>query len=75
MFEKIKTIMTDELQLDADITESSVLSEIGVNSLELADLVMHCEDDFGIEVGDDDIRGFVTVGDVVKYVEEKSAAV
>ena len=73
MFEKIKTIMTEELQLDADITEASVLSEIGVNSL--ADLVMHCEDDFGIEVGDDDIREFVTVGDVVRYVEEKAAAV
>lgn len=74
MFEKIKTILTDELQVNAEITEESELSDLGINSLELADLVMHCEDDFGIQIGDDDIRKFITVGDLVKYIEDKTAA-
>ena len=63
MFEKIKKLLVDELQVSGDITEDSALAELGVNSLELADLVMHCEDD--------DIRTFITVGDLVRFLESK----
>ena len=71
MFETLKNILVEELQLDADEIkpESELANDLGINSIELADLVMLCEDRFGIEINDDDIRGFTTVGDVVKYLE------
>ena len=71
MYEKFVALLVDELQIDSeDITMDSELSaDLGINSIELADLVMLCEDKFGIEINDDDIRKFTTVGDVVKYLE------
>ncbi len=75
MFEKLKEILVDELQLDADsITmESELSNDLGINSIELADLVMLCEDKFDIEIQDDDIHNFVTVEDVVRYLEKIAA--
>jgi acyl carrier protein len=71
MYEKIKALLVDELQIDADdITpESKLSSDLGINSIELADLIMLCEDKFGIEIRDEDMHKFVTVGDVVKYLK------
>ena len=71
MYEKFVRLLVDELQIDeADITMDAELSnDLGINSIELADLVMQCEEKFGIEIQDDDIRQFTTVGDVVEYLE------
>ena len=71
MFEKVKDLLVEELQIDeADITLDAKLStDLGINSIELADLVMLCEDKFGIEIKDDDIHNLTTVGDVVSYLE------
>ncbi len=70
MFEKVKSILVDELQLnESDITpEAELVNDLGINSLELADLVMVCEEKFNIEIKDDDIRKFLTVGDIVEYL-------
>ena len=72
MFEKIKELLIDELQVDADkITlEAELANDLGVNSLDLADMILLCEERFGIEISDDDIHKFITVGDVVKHLEE-----
>jgi len=74
MFEKVKALLMDELQIDeADITLDAELSgDLGINSIELADLVMLCEDNFKIEIKDDDIPNLVTVGDVVSYLEKNA---
>jgi len=71
MYDKFVDLLVEELQLDRnDITMDSELSnDLGINSIELADLVMLCEDKFGIEIKDDDIRKFTTVADVVEYLE------
>ena len=47
----------------------SSMTMLIINSIELADLVMICEEKFGITIEDDDIRKFTTVGDVVSYLE------
>ncbi len=72
MFETLKAILVEELQLDADeITmESELANDLGINSIELADLIMLCEDKFGVEIEDEDIHKFVTIADVVTYLEE-----
>ena len=69
--ETLKALLAEELQLDPEeITmESELTNDLGINSIELADLVMQCEDKFGIEIDDDNIHNFVTIGDVVKYLE------
>lgn len=74
MFEKLKAILVEELSLNADdITMSAELvKDLGINSLELADLVLLCEDEFGIEFSEDDIHKFITVGDVVEFLEEQA---
>ena len=71
MFEKFADLLVDELQIDRDdITmEAELSNDLGINSIELADLVMLCEEKFGIEINDEDIRKFTTVGDVVAYLE------
>ena len=71
MFEKIKQMLVDELQLkESDVTlDSELVNDLGINSLELADLAMTVEEEFNIEIKDDDIRRFITVRDVVEYLE------
>jgi acyl carrier protein len=71
MFEKLKELLVDELQIDeADITLDAELSgDLGINSIELADLVLLCEEKFDIEIDDENLHKLVTVGDVVTYLE------
>lgn len=71
MYEKFVDLLVNELQINRDdITPDAELSNaLGINSIELADLVMLCEEKFNIEIADDDIRKFITVGDVAKYLE------
>ena len=72
MFEKLKDILVEELSIDADqITmEAELANDLGSNSLELADLVLLCEDTFGVEFDENDMHKFITVGDVVEYLNE-----
>lgn len=73
MFEQLKETLVSELNVNADdITmEAELTGDLGLNSLELADLVYNCEEKFNIAIEDDALGNFVTVGDVVKYLEEK----
>ena len=71
MFDKVKQLLIDELQVDegAITMEAELSKDLNINSIELADLIMMCEEKFGIEISEDDANGFVTVGDVVNYLE------
>ena len=65
-------MLINDLAVNADEIkpEAELINDLGINSLELADLILLCEEKFGIEVKDDDIHKFITVGDVVAYLEE-----
>lgn len=71
MFEQLKEILIEELQIEADLItlEAELTNDLGINSIELADLVMLCEDKFNIEIDDENIGKFVTVADVVEFLE------
>lgn len=73
MFETFKKLLVDELQINEDIItlDAELSSDLGINSIELADLVMICEEKFDLVIEDEDLHGFITVGDVVNYLEEK----
>ena len=73
MFETVKKILVDELQIDAStITPEAELSaDLGINSIELANLVMICEDKFDLTIDDEDLHRFLTVGDIVDFLESR----
>ncbi len=75
MYEELKDLLVSELLIDeADIKpESELVADLGISSVDLADLVCQCEDKFGIEIDDTDMSKFVTVRDIVNYLEEKKA--
>ena len=75
MFEKFKDILVEELSINAeDIKlEAELVNDLGINSLELAELALRCDEEFGVEIDDDDIHRLITVGDVASYIEEKQA--
>ena len=72
IFEKICDILAEQLDIDRDdITmELSIADDLGADSLDLVDLLMSLEDEFDIEVPDEDVEKIKTVGDVVKYIED-----
>ena len=71
MFEKVKQLLVDELSINPDdvTLQAELVSDLGINSIELAEIVMECENQFNITIDDDDLRSFVTGGDVVEYLE------
>ena len=71
MFENLKQFLVDELRVSPeDITmEAELAADLGINSLELADLVYLCEERFNVVIDDEDLHNFNTVGDVVNYLE------
>ena len=71
MFETLKNILMEELQVKEDVItlDAELASDLGINSIELADLVMLCEEKFDLTIDDEDLHSFITVGDVVEYLE------
>lgn len=71
IFEKIKAILVETCNVSEDMIkpESELVNDLGINSLELADLVFNCEDAFDIEIDDKALGTFKTVEDVVEYLE------
>ncbi len=74
MFENLKKFLVEELHVKAeDVTmEAELSADLGINSLELADLVYLCEEKFNVVIDDDELNNFITVGDVVRYLESQN---
>ena len=72
MFEKIREMIAENLNIDMNtITEDASFKEdLGVDSLDLFELVMALEEEFGVEIPTEDLETLTTVGAVAKYVEE-----
>ena len=75
MFEKLKTLLIEELNVEesAITLDAELANDLGVNSLELADLILLCEEKFNLVIDDEDLHTFITVGDVVNYLSENYA--
>ena len=72
IFEKLKKILSEQLEINDNLItlESNIVDDLGATSLDLVDLAMSVEDEFGIEVPDELIETVQTVGDVVNFIEE-----
>lgn len=74
--EKVKDIIVEQLGVDASqvTPEAKFVEDLGADSLDTVELVMAFEEEFGIEVPDEDAEGLQTVGDVLRYVEQRQKA-
>ena len=73
IFEKVRDIVAELLDIDPEtITpESKFQADLGADSLDLVELIMEFEEQFGGEISDEDAQKITTVGEAVKYVEER----
>ncbi|CAK21243.1 acyl carrier protein [Listeria welshimeri] len=74
VLEKVTKIIVDRLGVEeSKVTlEASFKDDLGADSLDVVELVMELEDEFGVEISDDDAANINTVGDAVKYIEENA---
>lgn len=73
MLEKMKELIADQLGVEQnDVTEnSSFKDDLGADSLDLFELVMALEDEYSVEIPSEDLEKLLTVGDVIKYLNDK----
>ena len=71
--DKITEIIVEQLGVKAEevTPEASFVDDLGADSLDTVELVMALEEEFGIEIPDEDAEKIQTVGDAIKYIEEK----
>jgi acyl carrier protein len=71
--EKVKNIIVEQLGVTAEqvTPQASFIEDLGADSLDTVELVMAFEEEFGVEVPDEDAEKLLTVGDVAKYIEER----
>ncbi|SMP66556.1 acyl carrier protein [Anoxynatronum buryatiense] len=76
MFEKIAKIIAEQLEID-DLSnikpETSIMNDLEADSLDAVEIVMAIEDEFGIEISDEDAEQFKNIGDIARYVESRQA--
>jgi acyl carrier protein len=71
IMEKVKSVIVDQLSVDeADVTEdASFIDDLGADSLDIVELVMALEEEFGISIPDEEAENIKTVGDAIAYIE------
>jgi acyl carrier protein len=74
--EKVKTIICDQLMVDPDEVndESSFVEDLGADSLDTVELIMEFEDEFGVEIPDEEAEKISTVGEAVGFLEKLLAS-
>ena len=72
-FDKVKEIIVDKLGVeDGKITmEAKFIDDLGADSLDTVELIMQFEEEFGIEIPDEDAEGLLSVGEAVDYINQK----
>ena len=74
VFEKVRDILVEQLDVEEEKVsmEASIMDDLGADSLDIVDLVMSLEDEFGVEIPDEEVENIKTVGDIVKYIEDNA---
>ena len=74
ILDKLKELVVDQLGVEEDevTMEASMQDDLGADSLDLVDLVMSVEEEFGVKVADEDLENIKTVGDIVNYIEDRA---
>lgn len=75
MFEKIKKIIVDKLNIDDDSfidLDTDLMEDLNADSLDAVEIIMDIEDEFDITVDEDDVENIRTIADIINYIEEHS---
>ena len=74
-FDKVREIVVEQLGVEADevALESTFIDDLGADSLDIVELIMAFEEEFGVEIPDDAAETILTVGDAVKFIDKASA--
>lgn len=74
--EKVKSIIVDQLGVKAEevVPTASFVEDLGADSLDTVELVMALEEEFGIEIPDEDAEKMTTVAEAIKYIESKAGS-
>ncbi|HET7558436.1 MAG TPA: acyl carrier protein [Limnochordia bacterium] len=74
IFDRVKELAVEQLGVDAEevTPEASFVDDLGADSLDVVELVMAFEEEFGLEIPDEDAEKIRTVGDAVNYIKEKT---
>ncbi len=72
VLEKVKAILSEQFDVEEDTitSETNIADDLGADSLDVVDLLMSIEDEFEIEIPDEDVEALKTVGELVKYIED-----
>lgn len=72
-FEKVKALIVDRLGVEGEavVLKATFLDDLGADSLDVVELIMAIEEDFDIEVPDEDAEKITTVGEAVAYIQKK----
>ena len=72
-FEKIKNALAEQFDVDPSSisSETSLIDDIGADSLDIVELIMAVEDEFGIHIPDEEATALTTVGKIVAYIDNK----
>jgi acyl carrier protein len=75
IFERVKKVTVEELDVKAEevVMEASFTEDLGADSLDVVELVMAFEDEFGIDIPDEEVGEIKTVGNAVEYISKKVA--
>ncbi len=75
MFEKVRDILADQLEInpDAITMETNIMEDLGADSLDVVELIMALESEFGIMINDETAATLVTVSEIVKFLENLDA--
>lgn len=73
ILDKIKDVVADKLDADPSevASDSRFIEDLGADSLDVVELIMGLEDEFGVEISDEEAEGIRTVGDAVKFITDK----
>jgi acyl carrier protein len=72
VLEKVKAILSEQFDVEEDsiTSDTNIADDLGADSLDVVDLLMSIEDEFEIEIPDEEVENLKTVGELVKYIED-----
>lgn len=75
VFEKVRDIIAEQFDVDTDEVnaESSIIDDLGADSLDVVDLISSVEDEFDVQIPDEKVEGIKTVGDIVAFIESTTS--
>lgn len=70
ILEKVKAMIVEELEVEGDqvVPDANIIDDLGADSLDVVEFIMSLEEEFGVEIPDEEAEKIKTVGDVVNYI-------